>query len=70
MEIDFINEKYELDIPSSESYETLNGYILYEHESIPSLDEEIVIGDYSYKITEAADNKIMKVLVKPINKES
>ena len=28
MEIDLINEKYALEIPSSESYETLNGYIL------------------------------------------
>jgi CBS domain containing-hemolysin-like protein len=69
MEIDLINEKYHLDIPVSESYETLNGYILYEHESIPEQHEELSIGDYIYTILEAADNKIIKVIVKPIDKE-
>lgn len=70
MEIDLINEKYHLDIPSSESYETLNGYILYEHESIPEQNEELSIGDYVYTIIEAADNKIIKVIVKPIDQEN
>ncbi len=70
MEIDLINEKYHLDIPSSESYETLNGYILYEHESIPEQNEELSIGDYVYTIIEAADNKIIKVNVKPIDQEN
>ncbi|MEI6311902.1 MAG: hemolysin family protein [Bacteroidota bacterium] len=70
MEIDLINEKYHLDIPSSESYETLNGYILYEHESIPEQNEELSIGDYLYTIIEAADNKIIKVFVKPIHQEN
>lgn len=70
MEIDLINEKYNLEIPVSESYETLNGYILYEHESIPDQNEEITIGDYVFTILEAADNKINKVLIKPIHQES
>ena len=45
MELDYLNEKYEMDFPASES-ETLSGYIITEHQTIPKLKETIIIGDY------------------------
>ena len=45
MELDYLNEKYEMDFLASES-ETLSGYIITEHQTIPKLKETIIIGDY------------------------
>jgi len=58
IEIDHINEKYQLRIPEGEEYETLAGYIIINSGRIPSIGEEIRIKDYIFKITKATDNKI------------
>lgn len=58
IEIDYLNDKYNFRIPESEEYETLAGFILYYHESIPEVNEEIIIKDFSFKILEAVENKI------------
>jgi len=58
MEIDFINEKFNLNITESENYETLAGLILYHNESIPKNDEEIEIEHFKFKIQLASDNRI------------
>jgi len=64
LEIDFINEKYDLDIPESEEYETLAGFIINHHQSIPELKEEIEIDQYIFTILQASDTKIEKVQMK------
>lgn len=70
MEIDGINEKYHLELPVSESYETLNGYILYEHEHIPDEGETLILGDYTFHIIEAADNKVVRVQIEKNKSEN
>ena len=35
LEIDYINQKYNLKLAESDDYETLAGYIIHHHESIP-----------------------------------
>lgn len=57
-EIDFINEKYFLDIPENEDFETLAGFILYYHESIPKINTEIKINGFLLKILKASSTKI------------
>lgn len=57
-EIDYINEKYKLNLPESEEYETLGGLVIYQHESIPEKDEVINFDKFSIKIEEVSDNKI------------
>ena len=37
-EIDLINEKYQINLPESEDFETLAGFILFHHESIPKIN--------------------------------
>src|SRR5680860_1529234 len=49
-EIDLINEKYFLDLPETEEFETLAGFILYYHESIPKINSVINIGLFQFKI--------------------
>lgn len=49
VEIDYINEKYGLNLPVSDDYETLGGLIFKHHESIPHKGEMIVLEDSSFK---------------------
>jgi len=63
LEIDYINEKYKLEIPASEDYETLAGYIIEHYESIPKQQETITIDNISFKILQASEKHIEKVLL-------
>ena len=57
-EIDLINEKYLIDLPENEDFETLAGFILYHHESIPKINSVIKIGVFQFKILKASNTKI------------
>ncbi|MCK5839812.1 MAG: HlyC/CorC family transporter [Bacteroidales bacterium] len=61
IELDYLNEKYELDIPESEEYETLAGFIIYHHKSIPQTKEEVIIGPYHFSILQAEPTRIKSV---------
>jgi len=57
-EIDLINEKYHINLPETEDFETLAGFILYHHESIPKINSLIKIGVFHFKILKATNTKI------------
>jgi CBS domain containing-hemolysin-like protein len=57
-EIDLINEKYFLNLPESEDFETLAGFILFYHESIPKINSIIKIENFQFKILKATNTKI------------
>ncbi|MCX6232224.1 MAG: hemolysin family protein [Bacteroidetes bacterium] len=61
LEIDYLNDKYQLNLPKTDDYETLAGLIIHTHESIPELNDEIIIGDFMFIILEASENRIEKV---------
>ena len=63
-EIDYLNEKYNLNLPKNEDYETLAGLIIYFHKSIPAKREEITFENFSFIILEATKTKIEKVYIK------
>lgn len=50
LEVDYLNEKYNLDLPDEGDYETLAGLILYYHGSIPSANDVIRIQRYTFRI--------------------
>lgn len=64
LEIDYLNKTYKYDFPESDDYETLAGYIIHYHESIPQTGEEIVIGNYLFKIIKASETKLEEVEIK------
>ena len=64
LEIDYLNQKYKLDLPVSDDYETLAGLIISDHEDIPSVDEQIQINDFLFIIIRASENRIEEVKVK------
>ncbi len=67
MEIDYLNEKYNLGIPVSDDYETLAGFILFHNEAIPQAKEEIEIENFIFKILDATKSKIelIEISLKP-----
>ena len=64
LEIDYVNEKYKLDLPQSDDYETIAGLIIHFHESIPNNKEEINIDHLCFTILQASKNRIDQVRLK------
>lgn len=66
LEIDYIAEQYKLKLPESEDYETLGGYIINLHESIPKKGEVILDDNYEFVIDDVSDNKIELITVREL----
>lgn len=64
LEIDHINEKFNLKIIEDENYETLAGFILFHHESIPKINSVIQIDQYQFRILKASHTRIELVALK------
>ncbi|MBS1763949.1 MAG: HlyC/CorC family transporter [Bacteroidetes bacterium] len=67
LEIDFLNKKYNLELPESDEYTTLSGLILYHLEDIPHLRQQLVVGSYHLTIEAVSGNKIEQVRLKVQN---
>lgn len=67
LEIDYLNEKYNLNIPTNGEYETIAGFILFNHENIPNFNEKINIGVFSFKILKATNTRIELIQLKITN---
>jgi CBS domain containing-hemolysin-like protein len=63
LEVDYLNQKYELDLPVSEAYETLGGLLIDQFESIPNEGAQITIGKYSFTIEKASETHIELILL-------
>ena len=63
LELDYLSEKYELEFPDEES-ETLSGYIINHHETIPRQKERIIVDDYEFDIISVSDTRIEMVKLK------
>jgi CBS domain containing-hemolysin-like protein len=64
LEVDYINEAYKLDLPESETYETLGGLIVNETEGIPEKNEDILVENFKFTIEEVSSTKIDIVRLK------
>lgn len=63
LELDYLNEKYGFDFPIDGS-ETLSGYIITEHETIPKIKEKIFVGRYEFDVLLVTDTRIETVKLK------
>ena len=66
LEIEKINEMFELDLPESDEYMTLGGLILHEYQSFPKLNEVVTIHGYEFKIIKNTATKIELVRLKVV----
>ena len=61
LEVEYLNETYHLEIPESEEYETLGGFIVLRNEGIPTQGELIQIPPFSFVIEACSQTKIETV---------
>lgn len=61
LEVDYLNETYDLDLPEEENYETLGGLVVHHTQEIPALDAEIALENYRLKVLEVSSTKIEKI---------
>ncbi|MDG1226578.1 MAG: hemolysin family protein [Polaribacter sp.] len=70
LEVDYLNEEYGLNIPKSEAYETLGGFIIEHLESIPRENEVVNIDNFEISVLQVSSAKIEEVSLKIINEEA
>ena len=63
IEIDYLNQKYNLNLPTDDGYETLAGLIFAHHETIPKDGEHIIIHTFDFLIEKVSNNRIDLVRV-------
>lgn len=68
LEVDYLNETYNINLEENEAYETLGGYIVYHNEDIPKQDEIIEIDNVHFKMLKVDSSKIMEVYLKVLDK--
>jgi CBS domain containing-hemolysin-like protein len=66
LEIEKINEQFDLSLPESDEYMTLGGLILHEYQSFPKLNEVVRIREFEFKILKNTATKIELVRLKVI----
>jgi putative hemolysin len=60
LELDYLNQKYNFKLPDSDS-ETLSGFIINQHETIPKEKERIFIGDFEFEVMTVSETRIEMV---------
>ena len=58
LEIERINEMFDLEIPEEDNYQTLGGFILAHHQRFPQLNEKIRIGRFIIQTIKQRSTKI------------
>lgn len=66
LEVEYLNEKYGLDIEESKEYDTLAGLIIYHYEGIPTAGQVLVIGKLQIRILRTTRSRLELARVKKI----
>jgi CBS domain containing-hemolysin-like protein len=65
-DIEEVNEKIGMNIPDSVEYDTFSGYVLEQIGRIPSVNEEIILGDFTVIVHSMDGNRIKEYIVRQI----
>jgi CBS domain containing-hemolysin-like protein len=58
LDIDYLNEEYDLDLPESDEYTTLAGLILYVHGNIPKQKDNVRVGRHLFTVLKSSSTKV------------
>ena len=64
LEVDYINQNYDVELPENEFYETLGGLIVNFKEEIPKQGDLIDVENYQFEIKEVSSTKIERVILR------
>lgn len=64
LEIEKVNQTFDLELPESDDYQTVGGLILNSYQNFPKLHEVVVVGRYHFKILRLTATKIELVRLK------
>ncbi len=67
LEIAQANELLDLDLPESDEYLTVGGFILHEFQNFPKLNEPVRFGHWEFKVTKKTTTKIELVQLRIID---
>jgi CBS domain containing-hemolysin-like protein len=67
LEIDYLNEKYNLELPESEEYDTLAGYIIYQNQNIPKVNDRIKTDRFEIRILKVSRTRIELAQLKTLH---
>ncbi len=67
LEIDYLNEKYNLGLEHSDEYETIGGLIINKNQDIPAKGEILTFDGFEFRILKASKTKVELVKVRKIN---
>lgn len=68
LEVEYLNETYSLGLAEDDEYDTLAGYIIAKHGSIPHEGEEIDVEGYNFKILRREQSRLDMVSVTRVHK--
>ncbi len=66
LEVRYLNDKYDLDIEESDDFDTIAGYVIYNHEGIPAAGDSLRVGKFEFKILRTTSSRIELMRVKII----
>ncbi len=69
LEVDYMNQTYDLNLPESDAYETLGGLIVNFSENILTENESIEVDNFEFKILKASTSKIEEIYLKILPKQ-
>jgi len=69
LEVDYLNEKYKLNIPESEEYDTFAGFIINKFQNIPKPQEVIDIDNFRIKVAKMDRTRIDLLHLTILSKE-
>ena len=69
MEIEEINERFHLDIPESDDYQTIAGYLLHENEAIPNVGEVFDLPPYRFTVERKTAARIELIRLEILEKD-
>jgi putative hemolysin len=65
VEIDYLNDKYDMDLPEGD-YETIAGLIIHKLAKIPTYQTKLIVNSWEIIIYQVTNNKILQVKMKRI----
>ena len=63
IDIEYINEEYDLGLPETDEYDTLGGLVIHELESIPELGDRIELHDHTLIVEGVSDRRVESVRI-------